>query len=71
MILMVRMWWMVIRLWAARISSLFTLRNITGFGSLSFVSGRDFERPTDADGNNEYVLEVEAVSGVGWSCEVC
>ena len=44
---------------------LFTLRNITGFGSLSFVSGRDFERPTDADGNNEYVLEVEVVSGLG------
>ena len=45
--------------------SLFTLTSSNGFGSLSFVSGRDFERPTDADGNNEYVLEVEAVSGAG------
>jgi hypothetical protein len=41
------------------------LFSITSGGALSFVSGRDFEMPTDADGNNVYVVTVEASDGNG------
>ena len=36
---------------------------ITPAGELSFVSVPNFEAPADADSNNEYVVEIEAVSG--------
>jgi hypothetical protein len=38
---------------------------ITSGGALSFVTGRDFEIPTDADGNNVYVVTVQASDGNG------
>jgi serralysin len=38
---------------------------ITSGGAFSFVAGRDFEIPTDADGNNVYVVTVQASDGHG------
>jgi len=40
--------------------SLFT---ITSAGSLSFVTAPDFETPSDADSNNEYLVAVEVTDG--------
>jgi len=34
-------------------------------GQLSWVSMRDFENPTDADGNNDYEVQVEVADGNG------
>ena len=42
-------------------AALFTINN----GALSFVSPPDSETPGDADRNNQYVLQVAAVSGTG------
>ena len=41
----------------------FTINNSTG--ALSFVSPPDFESPTDADGNNSYIVQVTANDGNG------
>jgi VCBS repeat-containing protein len=36
---------------------------VAGTGVLTFNSGRDFESPTDADTNNEYIVEVTVSDG--------
>ena len=41
------------------------LFELTSVGVLSFVSAPDFEDPVDGDRDNDYVLEVNAISGTG------
>jgi hypothetical protein len=37
----------------------------TTTGALSFITAPDFEAPTDADGNNSYVVQVQVADGKG------
>ena len=39
--------------------------SITGGGELSFLAPPDFETPTDANGDNVYVVTVQASDGAG------
>ncbi|MDQ8174465.1 MAG: cadherin repeat domain-containing protein, partial [Gemmatimonadota bacterium] len=41
----------------------FTINATTG--ALTFIAGPDFESPTDADGNNTYIVVVKAVDALG------
>ena len=41
------------------------LFNFSSSGDLAFISAPDYERPTDSNANNEYIVDISVASGTG------